>query len=186
MPRLLLSCFITVLLGTATIAEDVKLPGPKIALPEVEGFTKGKTHVYKEAEFGYSVSYVAPHIVITLYVYNMNQSEIPDGAKSEKVKDEMKRTVGEIEQSKKNGTYKSVKEIGAAEIVSLGKGKDVPAALRRQFLVERTEGEKFSDAFVTGYKDHFIKFRITYDLEEKAESNKKIATFLEAVGSALK
>jgi hypothetical protein len=116
----------------------------------------------------------------------MDLNEIPDGAKSQKVKDEMKRTVDEIELSKKAGTYKSVKEIGEAEIVSLGNGKNALAALRRQFLIERTDGEKFSDAFLTGYKDYFIKLRITYDLEEKAATNKKIATFLEAIGSALK
>jgi hypothetical protein len=187
MTRLLVATFIAVLLVASAFADDPKLPGVKIDLPDVEGFTRSKIHIYEKESFGYSASYSTPGIVVTLYVYNNGHSEIPDGPKSQVVKQEMKLIADGLEEAKKQGSYKSVKELGEEEIVSLGKGKDAPTARRRQFLVERTkEGEKYSDAYVTGYKDHFIKLRITYDLENKDESKKKIAALLEAVGSALK
>jgi hypothetical protein len=120
-------------------------------------------------------------------VYNKGLTEIPTGAKSQVVKDEMKQTAADLEEARKQGAYKSVKEVGKEEVVRLGPGKTAPAALRRKFEVERTKGgEKLSEAYVTGYKDHFIKLRITYDPEGKEESEKKIATLLDAIGSALK
>ena len=178
---------IALLLVAVVSADDPKLPGPKIDFPDIDGFTRGKVQTYNQPGLGYSFSYTTPRIVVTLYVYNRDLKEIPDGVKSKVVKDEMKQVGLDLQEAKKQGLYKSIKEVGEEEVVSLGKDKDAPPARRRQFLVDRTKGgEKFSDAYLTGYKDHFIKLRITYDLEEKAESDKKIAELLETVGSALK
>lgn len=171
------------LVGIAQPADDP--PGPKIEWPDVKGFTRGKVQTFPKAELGYSVAYDTPGLAVTIYVYNLGLKKIPDGAKSDEVKDEMKRTVADLDRAKQAGLYKSVKEIGKEETVALGKVKGAPSALRRQFEVERKDGVKLSAIYVTGYKDHFVKIRITHNPDDK-EAADKIATLLEVLGGAIK
>ena len=187
MSRHLFALFVVVLVGPAAVGEDPKLPGPKIDFPEVKGFTRDKdAKTFGKPELGYSVGYKAPGITVTVYVYNLGVKEIPAGAKSDAVKEQMKSAVADIYTLKERGLYKSVKELSKDEVVPLGKGKDAPTALRRQFELGRDDGTRLSDAYLTGYKDHFVKIRISYDPEGKEEAEKKIAALLEGIGSALK
>ena len=71
------------------------------------------------------------------------------------------------------------------ETVRFGKGKDAPAALRRRFELELKGGVKLSEVYVTGYKDHFVKIRISHDPDDKAAAD-RIAALLEALGKSLK
>jgi hypothetical protein len=171
----------------AFAGEDPKLPGPKIDFPDVKGFTRGKVTVFPQAELGYSVPYNAPGLTVTLYVYNGGKKEIPDGARSDAVKAEMKGTLKALEDARKAGYYKSVKEVGEEGTVTLGKGKDRPQALHRRFEVEHAKaGPALSETYLTGYKNHFLKFRISYDPENKPEAEKLIATLVDALGAELK
>ena len=168
-------------------ADDPKLPGPKIEFPDVKGFTRGKTTVFPQAELGYALGYNAPGLTVTVYVYNAGRKTIPDGAKSDAVAEEMKGTVKALEDARKAGYYTSVKEVGKEETVALGKGKAAPAALRRTFEVESDKtGARLSETYLTGYKDHFVKLRVSFEPEGKEEAQKKLATLLEALGAALK
>jgi hypothetical protein len=175
------------LVGFAQPADDPPGPkiNPKIDFPDVKGFTRGKVQTFPKAELGYSVPYDAPGLAVTVYVYNFGLKKIPDGAKSDEVKDEMKRAVADLDRAQQAGLYKSVKEVGKEEAVALGKGKDAPAALRRQFEVERKDGVKSSAIYVVGYKDHFVKLRITHNPDDKDAAD-KIAALLEALGGAIK
>jgi hypothetical protein len=167
------------------VARSADPPGPKIDFPDVKGLTRGKVETFPKVELGYSVAYNAPGFAGTVYVYNLGLKKIPDGVKSDEVKGELKRAVDDLDRAKQAGLYKSVKEVGKEEAVPLGKGKDAPSALRRQFEVERKDGVKLSEVYVTGYKDHFVKIRITHDPDDKKAAD-KIAALLEALGPALK
>jgi hypothetical protein len=184
-PRAALIALFAVVLPAA--ADDPKLPGPKIEWPEVKGFTRGKTQVFPQTGLGYSISYDAPKLAVTAYVYDKRLPKIPDGVKSDVVKAEMKQAAADLELARKRGLYTAVKEVGKEEVVALGKGKDAPSALRRTFEIVRKgeDGAKLSELYVTGYKDHFVKLRITYDPEGKAEAEQAIAALLEALGGAL-
>ncbi len=160
-------------------------PGPKIDFPEVKGMTRGKVQTFPQAELGYSVAYNAPGFVASVYVYNLGLKKIPDGTKSDEVKDEIKRAVRDLDLAKQQGLYKSVKEVGKQETVTLGKGKGAPSILRQRFEVERKDGAKLSEVYVTGYKNHFVKIRITHDPDDKMAAD-KIAALLEGLGTALK
>ena len=173
----------SLLIGFSPAADD--LPGPKIEFPDVKGLTRRKIQTFPEAKLGYSVGYNAPGFGATVYVYNRGLEKIPTGAKSDEVKDEMKHVADEIDLARQQGAYKSVKQLGQEETVRLGKGKDAPAALRRRFEVEWKDGTRLSEAYVTGYKDHFVKIRITHDPDDKA-APEKIAALLEALGPAIK
>jgi hypothetical protein len=160
-------------------------PGPKIDFPDVKGLTRNKIQTYPKAELGYSIGYTAPGFTATVYVYNRGLKKIPDGSKSDEAKDEMKRLVEELDLVVKQGLYKSVKELGKEETVSFGKGKGVPTALRRRFEIERKDGTKLSEGYVTGYMDHFVKIRISHDPDDKAAAE-KITALLDGLGKALK
>ncbi len=72
-------------------------------------------------------------------------------------------------------------------MIRLGKSKDAPSALRRKFDLELAkEGEVRSVILLTGYKDHFIKVRITYSPDDEEAAEKKITTLLGALGKSLK
>ena len=174
-----------VLAATFALVGVARPEPPKIDFPEVKGLTRGKVKTYPQAELGYSISYDGPGTVVTVYVYDRGIKKIPDGAKSDEAKDEMKRLVEELDLVKQQGVYKSVKELGKEQTVQLGKGKDAPSALLRRFEIERKDGVKLSEGYVTGYKNHFVKIRITHDPDDK-EAPKKIAALLEAIGGVLK
>lgn len=173
-----------VLVGGAYPADDP--PGPKIDFPDVKGLTRGKIETDRtEPALGYWVSYTKPGFTATVYVFNRGLKKIPDGTASDEVKGEMKRVVEEIDTVTQRGLYKSFKEVGKEETVSLGKQKGAPSALRRQFEIERKNGPVRSEAYVTGYKNHFVKIRITHDPDDKAAAE-KTAALLEALGAAIK
>jgi hypothetical protein len=178
----------TVLVGAAR-SDD--LPGPKITFPDVKGLTRDKPQTYPKAELGYSVGYKAPGFTATVYVYNMGLAKIPDGIKSDEVKDELKRAAGDIDRAVQAGLYKSAKEVGKEETVTMGKGKGAPELLRRRFELEikdtvrNTESVRQSEVYVTGYKNHFVKVRITHEPDDKTAPD-KTAALLAGLGGALK
>jgi hypothetical protein len=171
------------LAGAARPADDP--PGPKIEFPEVKGLTRGDKQTYPKPELGYSVGYTARGFVATVYVYNRGLKKIPDGAKSDEAKQEMQRLVGELDLAQEKGLYKSVQAVGKEETVTLGKGKNAPAALLRRFEIERQDGVVVSEGYVTGFKNHFLKVRISHTPDDEA-APKRIEALLEALGKAIK
>lgn len=186
MLRSLLVAFLMGLTAGGGNADDPKLPGPKINFPEVKDFTRSKIRTFPDAKLGYSIAYSNPSLIATLYVYNKGLEEIPDGAKSKTVKDEMKQVRADLQAAVKQGLYMSAKEKGAEEVVTLG-GKGSPEAVRQRFILEVEKvGERESEAYVMGYKNHFLKIRISYAPADREEVGKKIATLLDAIGAAIK
>ncbi|QJW96850.1 hypothetical protein [Frigoriglobus tundricola] len=173
----------SLLIGLSPAADDP--PGPKIEVPDVKGLTRRNIQTYSEAGLGYSVGYNAPGFGATVYAYNRAIETIPAGAASEVVKNEVKRAADEIDLARQQGAYKSVKELGMEETVRLGKAEDAPAALRRRYEIEWKDGTRLSEAYVTGYKNHFVKIRITHAPDDKT-APEKIAALLEALGPSLK
>jgi hypothetical protein len=171
------------LVGAARPDDDP--PGPKIDFPDLKGLNRSKIRTYDEPGLGYSLAYTKPGFTATVYVYNRGLKKVPDGPKSDEVKDEMKRLADEIDAVTKRGVYKSFKELGKEEIVPLGKGKGAPSTLRRRFEIERKDGTVLSEGYVTGFKNHFLKIRISHDPDDKG-APEKIEALLEALGGAIK
>jgi len=188
MSRLLLAALAGLLITPSTRADDdPKLPGPKIAWPEVSGLNKQKVNLFKERDLGYSVAYFGDKtsLTVTVYVYNLGRTKIPAGAGSDAVKAEMLDSLNALEGNKASGRYKSLSPTGETIVSPAGKGG--AEFRRRRYEVDiAKEGEGTTELYVTGYKDHFIKIRTTYLDRDKAECEKQVAKLLEALAAELK
>ena len=187
MPRPAIGLIVLFVAVWPVTADEPEVPGLKLDFPAVEGFRLEAPHIFPQTGLGYSRAYRAPGVVATVYVYNKGLAEVPAGAKSATVKKEMQQAADDIETARQQGLYKSAAEVGKEEVIRLGKGKDAPSALRRTFDLERPkDGEFRSVILLTGYKDHFIKLRISYSRKEEEAAEKKMAVLLAAIGKSLK
>ncbi|MDB5309277.1 MAG: hypothetical protein JWO38_3479 [Gemmataceae bacterium] len=183
MSRPLLTLVVVLLLPAAAHSAD-PMPGPAITLPDVEGFTRDQPLVYKEKGLGYSVGYKREGMTVTVYVYNQNRPRIAAGPESDAVKAEMLDSISGVEGNKTTGTYKTISPT-AEKVVSLGTGEKPPQFRWKQYEVALKDDRAFTELYLTGYKDHFVKMRVTYFAENAAASRKAIQLLLDAVGDAL-
>jgi len=187
MSRPLIAALLVGLLASSARADDSKLPGPKIVLPEVAGLTRQKPNLFKEAGQGYSVSYFGKDtsLTVTLYVYNLGRDRIPPGAGSDAVKAEMLDSLNALEANKTSGRYKAIAPAGETTVTPAGKGG--PEFRRRRYEIDITkEGEGTTELYLTGYKDHFVKIRTTYLDRDRTECEKQVAKLLEVLSAELK
>ncbi|HJZ53819.1 MAG TPA: hypothetical protein VKE74_02615 [Gemmataceae bacterium] len=166
--------------------EPKKLPGPKIALPEVDAFEKQPVKVYDEPGLGWSVSYRGSGSVVTFYVYNMDRDEVPDGPDSDAVKAEMLDVLSAVEAGKASGHYKTLTPVKDG-VASLGSGKTARKFRFKRYEVEMAKGgPAITEAYLTGYKNHFVKLRTTYLAEGKAEAEAELKDLYAAITRAMK
>jgi hypothetical protein len=173
------------LVGSAHPADD-ELPGPKINWPEVKGLDKQKPNTFKDAALGYSVAYLGEGTVVTVFVYNLGLKKIPDGPDSDIVKAEMYESLLALEANKASGRYKSIQPVNE-KVMAFGSSKTAPQIRRKRYEVEiAKEGAAITELYVTGYKDYFIKLRVTYPADSKEKGEKLIDNLLDGLGKGLK
>ena len=174
-----------VLLAPVAVRAQDAIPGPKISFPDVKGFEREKPHVYKDKTAGYSIGYTKGDLIATVYVYNMGRAKIAAGPDSDAVKAEMLDSVAALEANRKNGRYKSISPV-EDKIFTLGTGVGAPKFRFKQYEVDRTkDGPAFTELYLTGYKDHFLKVRATYSTDNAAASKKALRQLLDALAEAL-
>lgn len=108
---------------------------------------------------GYGVSYQKPDWVIDIYVYDLGRSSIPEDVNSEVLKAQLKEAQGDIFELEKRGAYTNVKRTGSFLI------KDHRGRARftcDEFSYTRPDmGQVDSYLCLTGWRDKFIKYRLT-------------------------
>ena len=189
MHRLLLIVLVSaVAVAHGPAADD--LPAVKVDFPDVAGFKKTKPRTFDKKELGYSIAYDSTDsdvsLAVTTYVYTGGKASIPDGGKSDEVTAEMGGIVKGIQFYTENGTYKSYKETDSG-VKPLGAAKGAPQAAWKRFDLVQKDGTKtVSEAYLLGYKNHFVKLRVTYPADRQKESEKALATVLDGIGAAVK
>jgi hypothetical protein len=174
--------------SAAPAAQDdpKKLPGPKITLPDVDGFEKQPTKRYEEPGLGWSVAYRGSSSVVTFYLYNMDRDEIPDGADSDAVKAEMLDVISAVEAGKGAGVYKSLTPIKDG-VTSLGTGKTAKKFRFKRYEVEMAKaGRAITEVYLTGYKNHFVKLRVTYLAEGREDAEVELKDLYAALTRAMR
>ena len=157
-----------------------------IDFPEVEGFRRSKPFEFPDPRHGSVVSYEAGPVRINIYVYDSGLDFIPDGASSNVVKEEAVLVEEGLRELRRRGKYRSYAERASGES-RVGDSPDAPRAQRRLFEIEREDGGRIlTDVYITGYRNHFVKIRLTYPEGMRTESERVAAPVLNALGACLR
>ncbi len=152
-----------------------------ITFPEIKGWTKGDIATYPKAELGYSIGYQSKEGGrLTVYVFDMGEKEIADGVDSDKVKAQLTEAERQIQAAADAGYYDDVKKI-KSETITLG-GKDGKVkTLYTVYSFSIRGNDVTSEIYVFGYKNNFIKFRVTRAKDDEKSKNKAIEAFHKAM-----
>lgn len=185
MLRPALALLVIAFAAVAGKTQDPKLPGPRVNLPEVDGFTKQKAKTYSSTGLGWSVTYNGARSVATVFVYNMDRDEIPTGADSDVIKAEMYEVICGLEGGK--GTvYKSIVPLkdGAAP---LGGGKTGTRFRFKRYEADLNKvGPVITEIHLTGWKNYFVKIHVTYKVADAEDAEEELKDLLPALGRAFR
>ena len=143
---------------------------------------------YSDRKLGSGVEYAdyATRMKISLYVYNAGLGIIPSGTGSEVLNTYFDQSKAEIEHHVKKGSYTSVKA-HPRRTLSMGGGATAPKILRADFDLGLTETEKRASVMMmTGFKNNFLKLRITYDGHNRDKCEKRISAILAALAAKIR
>lgn len=124
---------------------------------------------FDEPGMGYSIRYNTPdHMKVDIYVYDKGLLSIPDGHTDRAISKELAGSDSTIRFYEQQGTYLDVKELGR------GVYPETPDQSGVSFLSSRYQyrqaarrgvtftGERISETFIRGFRDHFVKIRVSY------------------------
>lgn len=126
---------------------------------------------------GIGVGYSGPGITVTLYVYALGRKSIPDGFQSRVLKEHFKETVGDVMEAGRRGLYKGGKKESEG-VAAWDAGETGRKSLHAQFRFTQGGRERHSHLYLTGFRDHFIKIRFTYDAQVQGAAEKTLKDFL--------
>lgn len=148
---------------------------------------------YGQQELGVSVRYEGAHLLKTdVYVYNMGFKAIPNGVDSDVVRNHFGSVTQDVFAAQRQGLYSSVVEIGSGTTL-LGSPKEGLRALYKCFEyyqnpspgIVSTERRR-SYIVLTGYRNHFLKIRLTFLTNTEHYGEAMLKRFLADLGRVLK
>ena len=142
-------------------------------------------HERKRPGLGNSVGYRDGEVSVTVYLYDSNIASIPDGASSDVVRQELDEVIDQIHGAKEIGLIESVKELSQKRVFLDSVGQRLET-LSASFEI-RERGEKLvTVAYLTGYRNHFLKVRMTYPRADQAKWETVVAGFLAELAGLLR
>lgn len=163
-----------------------KLPGLKVNLPDADGYEKKAPRTYNSPGLGWSVTYNGKISVATVFVYNMDRDEIPDGPNSDVLKSEMYEVTTILEAQKEKGVYKKVVPIKEG-VAPLGGGKTGTKFRFKRYEIDIPKvGPAITEIHLTGYKNYFVKIFVTYRLEDEEDALDEIKELMTTLNRTFK
>ena len=135
--------------------------------------------------FGVSITYCfkdCNQVRADIFVYNAGLKKIPTGSGHKLIHSEWQEAQKGIFEHEKRGTYQSVKLLYTSARL-LGMDRNAPTALSAEFSFIRDGQPYFSNLYLLGYKNNFIKMRFSYLSKDKKQSEKVLRAFLEGLGN---
>ncbi len=176
-----LTFFLIFLVCHESSAEPYQHPATGFVFPDhFAEMDKGKVTDYEKDHpgLGVSASYDAPGITLTIYLYDMGMKSISSDLNSAVFTEHFEQVVGEVIQAENRGVYSSVMRLSEAEVF-LSSTQTGPRALAASFSYVQNGRERLSKLYLTGYKDHFLKVRFTYDKIVQIKGEKTLKQFLD-------
>ena len=141
------------------------------------GLTFVEHHGYPEPSMGFSVRYDdAETMKADIYVYDGGQSTIPSGHNNVLIQQELANAESGIRFYEQKGAYLDVTKLGEGTYPEDADTKTI-AFVSSRFQYRQSEqfgvtftGVRVSETYLRGFKDHFIKVRVTYPETEKDSS----------------
>lgn len=161
--------------------EMVPLPDVGIELPQVIGALKfQEKRDYKEQGegLGYSVTYANRLCRVSIFVYDRQLQNIPDGTTNQVIKDELKQAGEDIQLAADQGLYTNVKKATGDP----GYPQSVTAMFTSaRYTFDVPGGGCLSHILLTGFQKKIIKIRATQYILDDQRNDDELFEFLEAV-----
>jgi hypothetical protein len=147
--------------------DDVKLFG--ILFPEMIGpFVRGEVTDYESTSsgLGYSIAYDSPLGAATVYIYDKNLFDIPEGPTGDLIRDEFDNGTNEVLEAVVTSPSANIQLI---ERYGTGEPDTGPEFLCAEFEISDEDRGRRTFLFLTGHKDKFIKLRISLNSNDDSE-----------------
>lgn len=128
----------------------------------------------KRPGMGQSIAYVSPQVKATIFIYTAGLPQIREGIESSSAQASFIQAMNEIFMAEKWGflTSASLLESNRVAIASAGK---VITLLHAAFQLGEDGTERLSYLYVTGYRNRFVKLRLTYDSLDQDETQQHLS-----------
>ncbi|HEY4262222.1 MAG TPA: hypothetical protein VGM98_18790, partial [Schlesneria sp.] len=124
---------------------------------------------FEEPGMGYNIRYnTTDNMKVDIYVYDKGRLSIPDGDTDPAVAKELAGSDSTIRFYEQQGTYLAVKELGRGVYPEKSEPGDVTFLFSRYQYHQAARkgvtftGERISETFIRGFRDHFVKVRVSY------------------------
>ncbi len=148
------------------------------------GWLAAGVHMYDQPGLGYSIRYAKDASQrLTLYVYDMNLPTIPNGPDNRFVKEQNRATVDRRRRLQTEDRYEKVstlkKSVTPRSWGDIRFSKATYEFIQPDLRSEKHSGKCRSESYITGYKNHFVKIRFTYDRETKCSAEEFIKALVQ-------
>jgi len=173
--------------GTAPEAgaagEKVVLAPTALELPVKLGplHLTGEPHAYEPAALGFSYQFEGRGLLLTVYVYDANVQDIPDGGDSVEACEQVEEAKQGVVQAKYPHTV-----LTREQMVRLLPNEDFPLAREARYELELKGQPSISYVWVTAVAKHFIKLRFSFVKSLSDEELDARRAILDALGEAIK
>lgn len=161
--KILLAALLILLTNHVVLAEPYRHNATGLVFPDRLAMLEKKDEVTdysaEDPGLGISLGYNGPGIIITVYLYTMGLENIPTDLQSPILQEQFRQAVNDIVQTAKAGYYVDLEKISEGEATwDATKVKSLQASFR----FKRNDQDVLSQVHLLGYKNHFLKLRITY------------------------
>jgi hypothetical protein len=134
------------------------------------------------AGLGTGISYRTETMRADIFLYDLTEGPIPEGASSSAAGKEFDQAIGDIMAMEQKGTYKNVSVVIRKETVPVGRVKFLHGVL----TYEQNNIKLVSHLYLTGYRGLFMKLRITYFASAREAEGANYAAFLSTIDNLMR
>ncbi len=164
-----------------------------VAFPDaIAQFTRVEVQELSDQRLGVAIRYVVPGLAkADLFIFDLGMREIETGVASRLVISQFERMKRDIFTLQDRGLYSDVKSLGEPSDIELPRIGDLRLLHARPSYSERApsgelKSKVFSHAYLTGYRNKFLKIRITYPVNAEEAGEKAAQQLLEGLRDVLR
>ena len=183
-PKIIVIFLLLFLIALPATAGAERDSGTGIIFPDVlAGAKLVKVMDYEKDNPGLGVGYHygVNNFKVSVFIYNVGRPQIPSNTTSPIIIKMFDQARDDVYVLEKKGNYKDVALLIPQETVKIGKFPFLHAKMTySEHNIKRT-----SQLYLTGFKNYFVKLRITYFTDDAINGEKSLDKFLSALGGLM-